>query len=100
MPRIVHPHIHPLEVMHGEAERPVDVFAMAHIARDSHSALEMSHARPRRLNPAGIARQHHHSRAVIGKYLRDGLSDTHRSARDHDNFSRKIHARVVCCRAR
>src|ERR1700722_3931656 len=68
---------------------------MAYVARYRHCPLRVTDAPARRLNPGGIARQQDDAGAPIGKTFRDRLADPHGSARHHNYFSRKVHARVL-----
>ncbi len=97
---VIDPDVDALEVMQRKREHAVDFLGVADVAGQGDGAFGTTDPQASRLGASRIARQQNHARSFLCKTLGNCLADSHGSARDHNNFARKVHARVVFCATR
>src|SRR6516164_2446232 len=95
MSSVVDPNVDAMKVMQSQPDHAVNFLGMPDVTRESGCALRQPDAIARRLSARRIARQQDHTGALLGKQVRNGFADTHRSAGDHNDLSGKFHDRVV-----
>ena len=100
VPGVVDPDVDALEMMQGEREHAVDIFGVPDV-KDNAAVRSRKPMRTRAASARAASRDSmHNARALLGKHFGNRLADAHRSARDHDDFPFKFHARVVFSAAR
>ena len=82
-------------MMQRQADRAVNILAMPDVAGQRQGSLGMPHTAAGPFHAGGIARQHHHARALIGKNLSDRFPNSHGGARHHHNFPCKVHSALL-----
>jgi Lon protease-like protein len=87
-------------MMMGQPDHAVNIFPMPDIACHSQRSLAIPHPPSRCLDPARIARQHHHARPMVGKDFRNRFPNPHGSACNHNNFPCEIHSALLCSTTR
>lgn len=95
MAGVINPYVNAAEVMSRQTNDPVDLLSMTDITGKSQRALGMPNAIAGALCPPRIARKQDNTCASIRKCFSNGLTDAHRSARDHDDFPRDFHVRLL-----
>ncbi len=93
---VVDPDVAAIEVMQGQAEDAVNLFAMANVAGEGQSAIGMADAAAGSFGASGIAREHDEVGAVIGEDFGDRFADAHGSASNNDDFAGKICSEGSC----
>ena len=80
---VVDPDINPLEVMNGQADGAVDLFAMADVASQREGTVAVADAGAGGFGASGITGQKRDAGSLIDKKFGNGFADAHRSAGDH-----------------
>jgi hypothetical protein len=89
--RVIHPHIHAIEVLQRQRQRSANIFAVANIAGHGKCAAGVANPVAGGLRAAGIARKQYYAGSCIGKNLGDRLPNSHGSPGHNHDFPVHLH---------